>query len=192
MKTALLVGLLLVAATAAYADPIDPGIIIGGGTGSFRFTSTPFSFAPAAGNQCQFTSANFTGGPNPGPCVFINNTGFHLSNLTITATLPVPVTTLTFFCGVTGFFAGCNFTPLSTNTIQFFFFGGPGINSGCSPGACDEFLIDIYANQTSWPAGTTFTAVANVPEPGTVALVATGLGALVARRRRRKGIKEQV
>jgi hypothetical protein len=53
-------------------------------------------------------------------------------------------------------------------------------------------LIDIYANQTSWPAGTTFTAVANVPEPGTVALVATGLGALVARRRRRKGIKEQV
>ena len=46
---------------------------------------------------------------------------------------------------------------------------------GCETGKCDP-----------WPGDLDFTAHANVPEPTSMLLVATGIGALVSRRKRWK------
>jgi hypothetical protein len=48
---------------------------------------------------------------------------------------------------------------------------------GCESGECDP-----------WPGDLDFTAKANVPEPGTMALLFTGIGAIVARRKLRNSV----
>jgi hypothetical protein len=65
-----------------------------------------------------------------------------------------------------------------------------GVAGGLNPGTGirngQSFSIQLACVGTScWPGGLNFTAHANqtVPEPGTIALMATGLGALVSRRK---------
>lgn len=183
MKTALLV-VLLVAATVAYADPIDPGIIIGGGSGSFHVTSTPFFFSDADGSgpgtNCLFLGPGFSTGANPDPCVFFNATGFAWTTLDFFVVDPT-LATLTVNCQANFFFTGCTATSLGGGLYQFSFFGGTwpvGSEGG-------EAVIDI-TTLGQWPTGTTFQAVANIPEPATMLLTATGLASFYLRRRLRK------
>jgi hypothetical protein len=46
-----------------------------------------------------------------------------------------------------------------------------------------NFSIQFECAEACWPGNLPFHAVANVPEPGTIALVLTGLGGIVTRRK---------
>jgi len=69
--------------------------------------------------------------------------------------------TFILLSGIGGGFAGI--TPGENFSITF----------GCATGVCQP-----------WPGNLPFSGVANVPEPATVALVLTGLGGIVLRRKR--------
>ena len=63
---------------------------------------------------------------------------------------------------------------------------GAGVPFGC------EFIVDMScpecsADQQHWPSGTTATGYANVPEPYSAALVVSGLGTWMLRRKRNRG-----
>lgn len=177
MKTAALVVTVLTLVGAACANTIDPGIIIGGGSGSFHVTGTPFFFGQGTGSDCVFVGPGF-GGPNPGPCVFANDTGFAWNTLTIFVT---SASSLSLGCGIgaTPFFSGCTSATVSPGFYRFDFFGGTGwpING-------DE-MINIFGFGR-WPDGATFQGVPNIPEPATMLLTVTGLASLYLRRRLRK------
>ena len=183
MKATLVVVVLLLAASAVYADTIDPGIIIGGGVGSFGVPSTPFSFAQGSGSNCVYLGpGSGAPGPNPGPCIFLNQSGVVWTNLTIFVTTTTNLTLANLSCGIgsTPFFSGCSITQLGPNSFQFFFFGGTGWLIG------GDEMINIFAFGR-WPdQGQTFQAIANIPEPATMLLTATGLASFFLRRRLRK------
>lgn len=100
------------------------------------------------------------------------------SNLEITSLrLFLPMTGLNLTCS-SSIFANCAVTNPYANTTLVSFSGGkiiPGqyflLDFGCASGIC------------SWPDGTNVTAVwgTNAPEPGSMALVLTGIGAILAR-----------
>ena len=58
-------------------------------------------------------------------------------------------------------------------------------NSGIIPGQYFLLNFGCASGTCSWPGGTSVTAVwnTNVPEPSSMALVLTGFGAIIARRR---------
>ena len=162
---------ILVAGTAAFADSVaDPKIII-------RDPVCPGSGCIQAQSQFSFqVPAGGTGG-----VFFTNVSGNNWFNLKLTET-GVPANLIT--C-ITDVWAKCTVTT-AANGVTTIFLNGigpnfPGILAGenfsivfgCETGRCDP-----------WPAGLQFTAVSNVPEPGTMALVLTGLGLIVRRKRR--------
>ena len=136
------------------------------------------------GNGCTPVGLNFTfGTPADGTgAVFFNNaSGLDWFSLKLTES-GVDANAITCLSDV---FANCSVSTangLTTILLSGLSSDFPGIGAGqnfsivfgCESGDCQP-----------WPGDLDFTATANVPEPGTMALLFTGIGAIVARRRLR-------
>ena len=87
-------------------------------------------------------------------------------------------------------FLSCTIRTLDNGAVEILLSGVKGNNprNGIPNGA--SFSIKLgCVNGNCWPGGLNFTAHAGAgaaPEPGTIALVVTGLGAIVSRRKRWK------
>jgi hypothetical protein len=104
----------------------------------------------------------------------VNNIGLEITSLNLS--IPLIVANITCASSI---FANCSVAS-KPNVTKISFSGGtiyPGenfsLNFGCTTGPCD------------WPASTNVTAywTTNVPEPGTMALLLMGVGAILVRRR---------
>jgi hypothetical protein len=161
----------------AWADQVpgtDPRVIIGGGKGSLSVGDT-FLFSSATGSS-PATSPCVVNGVPENDCVFQNGTSstFTTLSLDIDETLP-PGSEVD--CGVVvgGPFTACTFEA-DADGYFFTFSGGPGV----APGG--DFMITL----DSWNPNTNVGVGANgmtppdpgTPEPGTVVLLLTGIGAL--------------
>jgi hypothetical protein len=177
--------LLLVAASSmAFADSnTDPKVIIKG-----------IGNNVIGGDGCQYTCAqmffNFKTPPSGfGTLDFTNNTDVTWTSLTLVERGNNP-DVYQISCFATTVFTNC----LKAVTGQgqgghpeLIFSGGTGIAPG------ENFEIAFSCNPHCWPqGGVGFGGYANTPngvntpEPGTIALMATGLGALVSRRKQWK------
>ena len=165
-----LVVVIAMCAAFAHADSItDPTIIIRD---------------PPCGQDCTPVGLNFAFGTpadGTGALFFNNASGLDWFSLKLTES-GVDASAIT--C-VTDVFANCSVSTVNSLTtillsgLNSDFTGiGAGQNFsivfGCESGQCDP-----------WPGDLDFTARANVPEPGTMALLFTGIGAIVARRKLR-------
>lgn len=152
----------------AHADSIaDPTIIIRD---------------PACPGGCVSVGTSFTFGTpqsGTGTLFFTNASGVDWFNLKLVES-GVPSNAIT--C-VTDAFANCSLSTVNGITtillsgVNANFAGIPAghnfsIVFGCTSGKCDP-----------WPGDLDFTAQANVPEPASMALMLTGIGALVSRRK---------
>jgi hypothetical protein len=155
---------------AAHATSIDPRIIIRDPVGCPSGNCTPvglsFGFTvPAAGI---------------GELHFLNVSGVTWKSLILTETgvaaINVSCSADVFSCAVVPFGQnGAKIVLTAINDLKGIAAGNSfQIVLGCASGDCP-----------AWPAGLDFDAVANVPEPGTMALLLTGLGAMFARRKSR-------
>jgi hypothetical protein len=160
----------LVCVAATNATSIDPRIIIRDPVGCPSGNCTPVGLS---------FGLNV---PPPGTGVlhFLNVSGVTWHNLVLTETgvaaVNVTCSADVFSCAVVAFGQnGAQMVLTAVNGLT----GIPSGNSfeiilGCATGDCP-----------TWPVGLDFDAVANVPEPGTMALLLTGLGAMFARRKSR-------
>jgi hypothetical protein len=177
--------LLVVGSVVAFADSNnDPKVIVKGVSGNVI----------GSVDGCEFTCASFffnfkTPASGFGTLDFTNNTDVTWTSLTLVEHGNNP-NIYQISCSASAFFANC----LKAVTGQgpgghpeLIFTGGTGIAPGQS------FALDFSCNPHCWPTGGVgFGGYANtpngvtVPEPGTVALMVTGLGALVSRRKQWK------
>ena len=176
-------GLLLVG-MPLWADQIpgnDPRIIIGSGSGSLPVGYT-FLFGSPSGSSPASSPCVVDGVPEA-DCVFQNSTTSTFTKLTfdVDTTLP-PGSVLDCGIAIGGPFNTCSIGADSDGFLATFT-GGPGVLSG------GDFSITV----DGWNPGTDFGVGANgmtppdpgTPEPGTVGLFLTGIGALgIALRRR--------
>lgn len=172
MKTCVLGIVIALSAVAARANGIDPGIIIrdpvGCPSGScVPITGTSFSFSVPIGGF--------------GLLHFLNASGVTWTSLILTEVgvpaINVACSSDVFSCAVVAF--GQNGAKIVLTAIN----GLPGIPNGNS----FEIILGCLNGQCPlWPGGLDFTAVANVPEPGTLALLLTGAGVIFTRRRLRE------
>jgi hypothetical protein len=175
MKVLVLAIVVSMSVVAAHADTVDPGIIIRDPVG-------------CPSNQCvSITSLNFSFSvPSGGFGLlhFLNASGVTWTSLTLTELLvpavAVSCTSDVFSCSVVPF--GQNGAKIMLTAVG----GLPGILNGHS----FEIILGCVKGECPlWPAGMQFDAVANaVPEPGTMAFLLTGLGAMYTRRKLRKQI----
>lgn len=160
----------LLSVAAANATTIDPRIIIRDPVGCPSGSCTPVGLT--FGFQVPVTGK--------GVLHFLNVSGVSWHSLVFTETgvaaVNITCSTDVFSCAVVPF--GQNGAKIVLTAINGLT-GIPAGNSfeiilGCARGDCP-----------TWPAGLDIDAVANVPEPGTMALLLTGLGAIFARRKSR-------
>jgi len=171
VRIAILVLLVALCAPLAKADPVlpnDPRIIINDPPACITITSvfsTTFTF-----------TSNSSGS---GFLCFRNESQVAWFNISIDVPQP-PNTTFPsdFSCG-SDIFNTCTFS-LSGGILNIFF------TDGLLPDDGRFFTIDLSSDGTGWGPNTEFRAAANVPEPGTVSLLAIGFGALAVRRRMRR------
>jgi len=168
LKICFLVLVVALGSVAASASSLDPKIIIQDPVGCPSHSCTPvglsFSFNVPQGGF--------------GLLHFINASGVTMNSLILTETgvaaANISCGADTFSCVVMSF--GQNGAKLVLTAL------GPtgGIPNG------NSFEVLLSCNPTCWPGNLQFTATANaVPEPGTMALLLTGVGALVTRRKLR-------
>ena len=172
--------LLVVASAMAFADGIhDPKIVIHGVNGG----NGPLEHCPPAG--CVDVGMNFTFNTprtGSGQLFFTNASGKNWTSLTLTES-GVPAADIS--C-VQTLFLNCSTKTLQNGSVEILL---SGVKGGTNPriGILNgqSFAIQFSCvNNSCWPGGIPFTGQANaVPEPGTVALMVTGLGALVSRRK---------
>ncbi|HVO59621.1 MAG TPA: PEP-CTERM sorting domain-containing protein [Terriglobales bacterium] len=134
---------------------------------------------PVCGGACTSVGTHFTfSSPNSGSgtLFFTNSSGTSWHSLKLIET-GVPASAIT--CSAPHTFATCS---VSTNErgVTTILLAGIG---GKFDGILDDHNFSITFGR--WPAGgVSFKAIANVPEPTTLALFVTGLGALVSRRKK--------
>ena len=175
-----LVLLTLLCSLAALADSLkDPTIIIRGVQGGGFVTCPPEGCTPV-GMTFTFTSP----AKGQGRLFFTNASGKNWTSLRLIES-GVPAADLS--CG-TSLFMSCKIETLKDGRVEILLSGvhrkgmdNPrnGIPAGSS------FLIGFgCVHGNCWPkGGVNFTAQANVPEPGTVALMVTGVGLICSRRK---------
>ena len=177
--------LLAAVSLAAYGDTLqDPKIIIRGVSGA---APTP-AVCPPQG--CTSVGMNFTFSVpehGVGNLFFTNNSGQNWTSLALIEK-GVPASAIT--C-VTNLFLSCATKTLQNGSVEILLSGIKGSKNpqiGILNG--QNFVIGFSCvSHNCWPGGLDFTARANVaavPEPGSVALMVTGLGAIVSRRKRWK------
>jgi PEP-CTERM motif-containing protein len=188
MKTSRILALLalVLVCSLAFADGIkDPKIIIrgaqgggasplgGGGCPQCRNVGTDFSFSvPAKGEGTKL--------------FFTNTSGKNWTSLTL---IEKGVPAADVSCAQS-LFISCTITTLENGATEIVLSGvaGKGMSNprnGIPDGS--SFLIGFgCVKGNCWPHGLEFTAHAGtaVPEPGTIALMMTGLGAIVSRRKK--------
>jgi hypothetical protein len=179
--------LLVVVSAMAFADGIKDPTVIVKGLGGNGFLS---------GDGCQYTCASFifnfsTPSQEPGTLDFTNATNVTWTSLTLVERgNSVPLADIT--CFTSSMFTNCTRALTGHGPgghPELIFSGGTGI----APGA--NFAIGFGCDKKTgacWPGGVSFGGYANkpngisTPEPGTLALMVTGVGALVSRRKQWK------
>ena len=171
--------LLAVGSALAFADGInDPKIIVRGVNGG----ASPCGKQQ---HQCTDVGTNFSfavpkGGA--GSLFFTNTSGKNWTSLALIET-GEPAADIT--CG-TSVFLNCSAQTLKNGSVEILF---SGVKQGLNPqnGILNgqSFAVSFICKGGCWNnAGSTVIAHAGtVPEPGTVALMVTGLGAILSRRK---------
>ena len=170
---------LLVGSVMSFADGIDPKIIVhsaGSGTG-----------AKCSPGLCTDVGLNFNftaPASGTGTLFFTNTSGVNWTSLKLIETVPV-VAAADIKCA-SYLFKSCSVTTLPNGSVEILLQGvkgGLNKDTGIRNGA--SFSIQFACVGSScWPGGLSFGAHANsVPEPGTVALLITGLGGILSRRK---------
>jgi len=188
VRAALIAAFLFLTAGAAMADSLpgnDPSIGVKGGHHILSPTlSEGFNFS---------FNVDAMGG---GIFDLVNNTDVTWTTLVLNATAPLGST---FQCNGFDLFGNCTVNSTGQNgdgtegvLIQFFGTGGFSPGTGIPPGG--QFFFDLNddfnCNENcvgGWTPGSTVNGTANAvitPEPASIFLVLTGLGGIVARRRR--------
>jgi len=174
-----LVLLLVVGSALAFADGIgDPKIIVHGASGGNT----------ACGHHnCQEVGMNFSfkiPKSGKGFLYFTNASG---KNWTSLALIEKGVSAANISC-TQSLFLSCTTKTLKDGSVEILLSGvrhGNNPRTGIQNG--QSFAIGFACNPDCWPGGTVVTAHAgSAPEPGTVALMVTGLGAMFSRRKRWK------
>ena len=175
-----LVLLLVVASTLVFADGVnDPKIIIHGVNGG----NSPLTKCPPKGCQDVGLNFSFTTPPKTGSgtLFFTNASGKNWTSLALIES-GVPANAIT--C-VQNLFLNCSTKTLANGSVEILLSGIKGaLNPEKGILAGQSFSIQFACSGGCWPAGLQFTAHAGAaPEPATVALMLTGLGAIVSRRK---------
>jgi hypothetical protein len=186
-RICVLVLLVVVGSAVALGDSVkDPKIIIHGVTGS---SSTPLIHCPPQGCTNVGLNFSFSVPNNPigsGQLFFTNTSGKNWTSLTLIES-GIAATDIT--CK-TNLFLSCTTKTLENGSVEIILSGIKGSRNptkGILNG--QSFSIQFACvtqdgQKNCWPGGLEFTAHAGaVPEPGTIALMVTGLGALVSRRK---------
>jgi len=179
-KIALLAFAIALSAGLALADPIpDPTIKLGagGGTGDIilpNFIITSPTGTSPAGSPCILTQLDF-GSEDEYDCVFENH---------IFPKAPIVALTFDIF-GVAAEEVNCELIDIESSPFKQCSVSGIGVDftrviffDGIIPHD-EQFSLVVEG----FPAGQNFNGTASLPEPGTLALLLVGLGALLARRR---------
>ncbi len=176
----LLAVLIAFASASAFGDSVqDPTIIIRGVSGT---APTP------ACASCTNVGMNFSFGvpaSGKGALFFTNASGQNWTSLLLVEK-GEPASAIS--C-VQNLFLSCTTKTLANGAVEILLTGIKGDNPIKGILAGQSFSIRFACSTGCWPGGLDFTAHANVtavPEPGTVALVVTGLGAMVSRRKKWK------
>ncbi|MFY9645905.1 MAG: PEP-CTERM sorting domain-containing protein [Terriglobales bacterium] len=183
MKTSQIFAVMMVLAVGslmAFADPInDPQVIIHGVGGN----------APIGcpNNACVDVGLNFKvtiPKSGSGTLFFTNTSGVNWTSLSLVEK-GVPAVDIKCHSDL---FASCSTETLKNGAVKIFLTTGNGDwpNHGILNG--ETFAITFACvKQSCWPGGLTVGGHANgsasVPEPGTIALMVTGFGAMFSRRK---------
>ena len=174
--------LLVVGSAMAFADGIsDPKIIIQ----SASSTNIPLGSC----EPCKNVGLNFTFGVpagGTGKLFFTNASGVNWTSLTlIEQGHQIPAIDINCHSNL---FMSCTATDLKNGNVAIVLSGIKGSlnpDKGIRNGQSFSIAFSCVKN-SCWPGGLDFGAHANapaVPEPGTIALMVTGLGAMVSRRK---------
>ncbi len=170
---------LIVGSMLSFADGIkDPKVIIKGAGGA--------GAAQGKCPQCVGVGFNFSftipeGGS--GNLFFTNASGKGWNSLALFVT-GVPAADISCH---SSFFASCTATTLKDGTVEILFSNGKGDNRDRGIQNGGNFQISFgCVKGTCWPGGIKVTghgSAGTIPEPATLGLLATGLGAIFSRRK---------
>ncbi len=169
--------LLVLGAAMAFADTVnDPRVIINGAGGN---VACPDSGCVGVGLNFNFKIP----ASGSGTLFFTNTSGVNWTSLTLIEK-GVPAADIRCHSNL---FASCTTETLSNGKVEILLSTGNGNwpNHGIRNG--ESFSISFSCvKQGCWPGGLSIGGHANgasIPEPGTIALMVTGLGAMVSRRK---------
>jgi hypothetical protein len=174
--------LLAVGSVMAFADGInDPRIVVHGVAGGNALVNC----ANCVGVGMNFSFGVPKGGS--GTLFFTNDSG---ENWTSLALVEKGEPAADIKCS-SYLFESCTTKTLKNGAVEILLAGvkSGALNQEIGIRAGQSFSITFSCvNKSCWPGGLTFTAHANphagtVPEPGTIALMVTGLGAMISRRK---------
>ena len=178
-RVCFLVLLSLLWASLAFADGIqDPKIVIRGVAGGNTLCPKDKGCTPVGSNFTFSLAEN----KDHGVFFFTNNSGKSWTSLKLIEN-GIPASAISCQQSM---FVSCKVTTLESGAVEILLSGVNDRRGGISAGT--NFSITLgCVDGNCWKPGMTFTAHATgTPEPGTIALVATGIGAIVSRRKRWK------
>jgi hypothetical protein len=182
-RLSLLLVFALLCTGLAFADGIqDPKIIIHGvsGGGAPGLGHCPPGGCTAVGMNFEFSVPKH----GSGDLFFTNASGKNWTSLRLIET-GVPAEAVT--CAQS-MFLSCTVTTLENGSVEILLSGVQGRNHRNGIANGQSFLIGFACvDKSCWPGGLSFQGHAgSAPEPGTIALMLTGVGAIVSRRKRWK------